>query len=443
MTNALPQPKIAKVGAAQEVITPPIVTSLAGYFHDRVAERVRDDVFARAVVIEADRARVAVVSCDLICVTAEIVDGARTIIEEKCGIPRDHILICATHTHTGPEVRPSGVVPICQPWLEALPGRIASAVQRAAESAVPATLRAGRTNVEGYSFNRLYRLRDGSELFGKRGREPEIIGAAGPIDPELQALSAVAEDGRLVALMVNFACHPDVIGGGGANFISADWPGVMADTIASVYGHNVVTLHLQGTCGDINHVVHEPSSLPRSGPDKAVQMGRGLAGATITALERAEPATEAKIDAVLETVPIPYYTREKQMEAEVAALRAKDHRRDQEDYIIERFDAWPHDGKTADVPVHAIRIGDVALLGLPAEIFVRIGLEIKHWSPAAFTLVVELANARVSSYVPTTDQAARGAYGARPILSRWLCADAGRRLADAAQVALCRLYQGE
>jgi hypothetical protein len=94
----------------------------------------------------------------------------------------------------------------------------------------------------------------------------------------------------------------------------------------------------------------------------------------------------------------------------------------------------------ADVPVQAMRLGDIGLIGLPAEIFVRLGLEIKHFSPALQTFVVELANARASTYVPTTDQAERGAYGARPILSRWLCSDAGRRMADAAIVMLHQLW---
>jgi neutral ceramidase len=111
-----------------------------------------------------------------------------------------------------------------------------------------------------------------------------------------------------------------------------------------------------------------------------------------------------------------------------------------EKYLIKRAESWPYDGQNADVPVQAMRIGDIALVGLPAEIFVRIGLEIKHFSPAPFTFVVELANARSSTYVPTTDQAERGAYGAKPALSRWLCADAGRRMADAALVMLHQLW---
>ncbi len=112
-------------------------------------------------------------------------------------------------------------------------------------------------------------------------------------------------------------------------------------------------------------------------------------------------------------------------------------------YVIEKGESWPHDGQEAATPVQALRLGEVGLVALPAEIFARIGLESKHFSPAPFTFVVELANADVSIYVPTTDQAERGAYGAKPILSRWLCSDAGRRLADASQVMLWRLWEGD
>ena len=303
----------------------------------------------------------------------------------------------------------------------------------------PATLRSGRTTVEGYAYNRLFRLKDGTEIAGKGGRESEIISVAGPTDPELQTLSAVDENGRLLALVVDFALHVDVIGGGEATTMSADWPGEMARNIAAVYGADVVTLLLQGAAGDINHVPHEATQLPVRGPDKAVQLGRALAGAAMLATERAEPMQRVELAAICESVSIPYYTRDAKLWAEVAELKRKDAPTDADRYLIDRCESWPHDNKSADVPVHAMRVGDLAIVGLPTEIFVNIGLEMKHWSPAQQTFVVELANARVSNYVPTGDQAERGGYGAKPILSRWLCADAGRRLADTAQVLLHRL----
>ena len=444
MSDPLPEPVVCMAGCAQRNITPPVGVSLAGYFHDRVGKRVRDDLYARAMVVEHEGTRVALVSCDLVCITDEMSEATKAIIQAEAGLPPEHVLLCATHTHTGPEIRQNAVVPRDEEWFAGLPRLMADSVRAATDSMFRATVRAGRAHVEGYSHNRLFRLKDGSELFGKRGRDDGIVKAAGPIDPELQTLSLVDEEGNLRALAVNFALHPDVIGGGTADFISADWPGEIGRSIAAVYGKDVVTLFLQGTCGDINHVAHDPTHLSRGGEDRAVKTGRALAGAAMLAAERAEPMAHLPLWAHMETLSIPYYTREPKLFAEIEALKARDPKdlHDMQKFLIERTESWPYDGKSADVPLQVMQIGDVALVALPAEIFVRIGLEIKHFSAAPFTFVVELANARVSTYVATTDQAERGAYGAKPILSRWLCADAGRRMADAAQVALSNRFKG-
>lgn len=431
-----PQPAQFMVGRAQVDITPPVGAGLAGYFHERISESVRDKLYARAVVIKSGRAGIAIVSCDLICVTEELVEAARGLIQAETGLQAGRVMICATHTHTGPEVRETGSTKRNDDYVAGLPRNIADAVKTAADSPVPATLRCGTTQLTGYSFNRLFRLKDGTEVFGRRKGE---LGTAGPIEPELQTLSAVDMEGNLIALMVNFALHPDVIGGGSANFISADWPGMVGENIARLYGNNVVTLLLQGTCGDINHVVHDPTALPTRGPAKATQIGRAVAGAAMVAMERAEPMTTSRLDVLNRTIDVPYYTRDKKFMDEIAQLKKKENPNDFERSLISRGENWPHDNQIAKVPLQAFRIGDVSLVALPAEIFARIGMEIKQWSPTDRTLVVELANARVSNYIPTTNQAERGAYGAKPILSRYLCSDAARRIADAAMVMLHEL----
>ena len=441
MSAEQPQPAQIRAGCAQEVITPPLGVLLAGYFHDRVARRVHDDLFARAVVIESQGERVALISCDLISMDGEIAERAKEIIEQETGIPADRVLISATHTHTGPELRQNHAMNPAEEWAGELPGKIFAAVRKAADGMFLSTLRPGRIEVKGYSFNRLFRMKDGSELFGRR--PAETVGVAGPIDPELQTLSLVDEQENLRALVVNFALHVDVIGGGSADFVSADWPGELAGNIAAVYGDEVVTVFLQGTAGDINHNPHDPTFLPKRGPEKAMQLGRALAGAAMCAAERAEPMVEVPLSAKVETLSIPYYTREAAFMAELEALKKKPEPTPFEQYIIKKGESWPYDGQDASVPVQTMRLGEVGLVALPAEIFVRIGLEIKHFSPAPFTFVVELANADVSIYVPTTDQAERGAYGAKPILSRWLCSDAGRRLADASQVMLWQQWERE
>ncbi len=437
-STTTPSAAACRAGCARRVITPPVGTPLAGYFHDRFGTRVRDDLHASAVVLEIDDTRLAIVSCDLITPDADITAAVRARIERDTAIPPDHVMICTTHTHTGPDVREKGIVDVDEEYVEDLQGWIAEAILEAAAQTFVANLRPGCTQAEGLAFNRLFRLRDGSEVFGRRGDEE--VGNAGPVDPDVQTLSVVDEEGTLRALLVNFALHVDVIGGGTADFISADWPGEMAQAVSGLYGHDVVTLFLQGTCGDINHQPHQPTLLPSSGPAKAQQLGRALAGAATLAAERAEPFQAMAAGALTETLTIPYYTRDDAFMSQLDALRKKAELTDFDRYLLRRGESWPHDGQSAEVPLQVMRLGPVAIVGLPSEIFVRLGLELKTFSPAEFTFVVELANASPTIYVPTTDQAERGAYGALPVLSRWLVPDAGRRLVDAAQVMLWKLW---
>ncbi|MCX7014699.1 MAG: neutral/alkaline non-lysosomal ceramidase N-terminal domain-containing protein [Candidatus Sumerlaeota bacterium] len=431
---------VCKAGNGRAVLTPPLGVKLAGYFHERIAKTVRDDLYARALAIENGGRRVALVSCDLIAMCEEVSAAAKQMIERECGIPPENVLICATHTHTGPEIRPAAVMPRTEEYSSSVPRRIADAVRSAHDSLFEATLHPGRTEAHGYAFNRLHRRKDGSEVFGLPQSLESVIAPAGPIDPELQTLTVRDREGRIRAMAVNHALHPDVIGGGAGDFISADWPGVMARTIATIYGDDVDCLFLQGTAGDVNHRPHAPTYMPVNGPRKAEQIGRALAGAAMYSAERAEPMDDLTLEGAMQVISIPYYTRDAALAEEVKRLRAAEKLGPMDKHVLERFETWPYDGKDAAVPIQTLRIGEVGIVGLPAEIFVRIGLEIKQYSPARFTFPVELANANVSTYVPALDQAERGAYGARPILSRWLCADAGRRMSDAALKALHEMW---
>jgi len=92
--------------------------------------------------------------------------------------------------------------------------------------------------------------------------------------------------------------------------------------------------------------------------------------------------------------------------------------------------------------VQVIRFGDLLIVGLPGEVFTEWGLEIRRWSPAPWTIIVELANDALG-YIPSTDQAMRGGYGAKPILSRRLIADAGRRITDWVQAAMWEVWEGD
>lgn len=438
--NTPDTPAKFQAGFAQRNITPPLGTILAGYFHERIGTRVRDELFAKVAAFTNEAGEsVILVGLDLICVDHAFAEKAKEQILAGTGVPPERVLISATHTHTGPEVREFGAkVPVDRDWWNVLVPAIVEAVRDAWSQRESAFLRHGKVPGDGYVFNRIYRNKDGLETLG---RKPGTVGPAGPVDPELGVLGAYSESGELLGCVVNIGIHTDVIGRGQADFISADWPGEIARAVAGVYGSGVVTLFLQGACGDTNQIPYHSKFNPIAGENKAVSMGRGLAGGAIFALEREEPITDSTLSGEIRKIPVAWYTRTPELMEEIRLLKQKPDLGAPEKYQIKAIEEWPHDNATAEIPLQALRIGTLSLFAVPAQIFVPIALDIKQWSPARQTMVVELANARMSSYIPTPNQAERGAYGTRPIVSRWLEVDAGRKIIDAAFLML-REIQG-
>src|SRR5262249_42205417 len=95
-------PSEVRVGAAAVVITPPLGVPMAGYYSERRARAVRDDLFARALVLESQGSEAALVALDLGTTSRPFVEAARREVEVSTGIPAAHVMISATHTHTGP-----------------------------------------------------------------------------------------------------------------------------------------------------------------------------------------------------------------------------------------------------------------------------------------------------------------------------------------------------
>src|SRR5688500_18635202 len=90
------------VGAAAVDVTPPRGCPMAGYYSVRGAEGTHDLLFAKALVLEKDGVKAALVALDLISTTRGLVEESRKLIEKQTGIPGKHVMISATHSHTGP-----------------------------------------------------------------------------------------------------------------------------------------------------------------------------------------------------------------------------------------------------------------------------------------------------------------------------------------------------
>lgn len=437
-----------RVGAAEEVITPAVGAPLAGYYEDRAAVGVHDDLHAKAIVFERDGVKAAMVVCDLLTLPRNIVDEARKIIAEKPGIPADHVMISATHTHTGPIIPgKSGEDPLkgdtadtTVKYVHTLPELIASAVEKANAKLAPANVSAAVGHEEHVSFNRRYFMKDGTVGWNPMKRSPKVDRPAGPIDPDVPVVYFESTDGgKPIATHVNFAMHLDTVAG---LQVSADYPAVIASILGKVKGPDMVTVFATGACGDINHLDNKSTEKQR-GPEEAARIGTVLAGEVVKTYARLKPVADGPLK--VKSVPLSLPLIEiKPGEFEKAKEFMLNPGKARKTFLgpvwaYKILDVSARQGKPLDVEVQAIALGnDVAWVSVPGEYFVELGMEIKRRSPFKQTIVVELANGSIG-YIPTKRAFAEGNY--EPTCAR--CAPgSGEVLAETAISLLNELHDG-
>lgn len=439
-----------RVGVAATDITPPMGIPMAGYYHARGADGVLDPLFAKAMVIESGGQRAAVVALDIISVTRAITDQARAAIEKATGIPGAHVLISATHAHTGPELanrgkRSSdmgGQSQLAVEFTEALPARIAEAVRLAHDRLRPALLSAVRGRCEELTFNRRQFMRDGSVGWNPGKLNPNIVMPAGPSDPEVGLLYVtpvgVNDPRRALATYVNFAMHPDTCGG---SQISADWPGAVSRVLAAYHGASHLTLVGNGTCGNLNHFDFG-WGWPQNTGAEGHRIGTILGAAIFQAYKDLKPVADGSLRAKSEIVELalPDVSPAQVEEARKLIAETKDDAGANFMKLVRSYralDIAGREGKPHRVEVQVIALGsDVAWVSLPGEVFVELGLAIKKRSPFPHTFVVELANENIG-YIPDRRSYAEGNY--EPESAR--CAPgSGERLVETAVGLLADLH---
>src|SRR4051794_35460061 len=412
-----------RVGAAAEVITPPVGTPMAGYYFERAAEGVHDDLFARALVLERGETKAALVSLDLISTPLGIVEAARKEIERATGIPGRNVMIGATHAHTGPVLAGRGLRDdalgggndLVRRYSAALPGKIAEAVRRAGASLAPAVARAAKGEERSIAFNRRFHMTDGSVGWNPGKLNPRILKPAGPIDPEVSVVlfESASADHKPLATYVNYAVHLDNIGG---LKISADMPGTLYSLLSAVKGPDMVTVYTTGCCGDINHI-NVNWAEPQHGFENAARMGIILAGAVLQTWPALTPVSQDTLQVKSQTVllPLPRISPADVETARQIVARHQDPKAKQPAFLetvkaYKVLDVEARRGKPTEVEVQVIALGsDLAWVSLPGEIFVELGLAIKQDSPFAHTIIAELANGSIG-YIPTRRAYVQGNY---------------------------------
>jgi hypothetical protein len=203
----------------------------------------------------------------------------------------------------------------------------------------------------------------------------------GPVDPEAWVLRVENTDGQIVGSVVNYACHAV----SGSTFddwfysISAEYPGETMRVVEQVEGG--VCLFTSGTAGDIVPL--------RRGKKPRYEIGRALAGEIIRRLQFVQTADDIDITAVTQEIKLPI-RQDLSPDSIIAADKGKTH-------------------LTTEIQV--LRLGDVYILGLPGEILVEIGLEIKKKAGLENLIIASLSNDTIG-YVCHSQAYEQGGYEA-------------------------------
>ncbi|MBD3673157.1 MAG: neutral/alkaline non-lysosomal ceramidase N-terminal domain-containing protein [Planctomycetaceae bacterium] len=434
-------PTELQVGLAETDITPPVGFPMAGYYHERLAEGAIDPLKAKAIVFREGETAAALVVCDLIGIATDLSREVRKAASKKTGIPASHIVISATHSHTAPDYMKELYLylggeeqeQLRSEYIKKLIAGPVDAIVRANANASPSQLSTGSaTQTTDVSFNRRFVMRDGSVRTWQNYRNPDVIRAAGPIDPAIELLMITgAEDDKPKGFLSNFALHLDTVGG---TKWSADYPYFIEQTLREKFDPELISIFGTGCCGDINH--SDPSRTERN---KCDFIGSSLGNSIIDQLDQLKPVTTTSLFVKSTVVELPLQDAPRiEVERSVELLKLVkggqkidffDHVAAYKLLILDQFHRAEPYAQTAEqitwglsrslagigenlpVDVTVITIGsDLAIVCLPGEVFVDLGLAIKRASPFRTTMVIELSNAVETIYIPHRAAYAGGSY---------------------------------
>lgn len=397
-------------GWASEDITPEPGIPMGGYWGRKSgATGVHDRLKAKALAFADGEGQAALVALDLVGLDAATVRQVRDRVRERTGIRGDHLMVCCSHTHSGPLTVPfRGMGEADEGYLARLRDTVVRLVEEAAGSRRPARLVYGKVPAR-VGINRREVRRPGETVLGEN--------PVGPAAGYAHVLGVEAEGGR--AVLFSHACHAVVLGSDN-HLISGDFAGAAARHVEAQTGG--VALFVNGACGDINPQV-------RGGFGQVEQVGHELGEAVTAGLRQATPLTGATVRGAGEQLALPLIDPppvarmevEKlvlQLKAEIA--RISDSGGDAWAQMVPRARlSWAQDmlalsragatNGTQPFEIQVLRVGPLAFLGLEGEIFVRYQLELEAASPLQPTILCGYANGCIG-YVPTADEYPRGGY---------------------------------
>ena len=385
-----------RAGVAKVDITPPADTPVVG--HVRATNGVRDPIRAGVLVLANEHTQAAIVTLDLISASSEMVAALRDVIAQKTEMPRENILVAASHNHSGPGWSRESA------WSREMVAKIGAATAAAVKEMRPVTIGYGEDRID-FNINRRQVI---------NGRAVVRLNPDGPCDHRVKVLRF--DDGRSLepmSVLMHAVCHPCVFTWGdkhtpphpnGFPKISADFPGEAQTFVEMVYGSKTSAMFLQGCAGDIRPNL--PGVPYRCGDEADIKWtGRSLGCAVVRAADRSVIREEL---AKRKTIYL--------LKCATSVIQL------------------PGKKEKLACEMQALRIGDFLLLTIPGEPMVEYGFQIeKRIADRAIPIVIGYANGHLG-YICTHESYKSGGYepNMSPLLpeAKELILDEAGRLAD-------------
>lgn len=416
-----------KCGLSKVDITPAVGTELCGHFRtDLRSTGIHSNLYVRALVLDDDEKEVVLISCDLLGITSTLVASARRRIEELTGIKGENVMISCTHTHSGPGSMPLRVVgKNDEAYQDQLVKKIAGAVYLASKDMKEASIGLG-VGAENLAASRRIKWPDGSIRFD--WLDPNVPPKE-PVDNELKVITIRDKYRKTLGIIINFACHPVTIGGKLFNLISSDFPGVATSLIEKVKGNGTIAMFFNGAYAD----THPRKDLVPGynyysqieGDELTVTLGTILGAAALKISETTLTCSNISIDLRSEVIKVPLekLPTEEELKREIPKEECRleelkkaggsahelfwlKQRLDWYNYLLELYGQGKRFETYEDLEIQAIRIGDIYIVGVPGEVFSRIGLEIKKRAKSELgldkVLVFALTNGN-PGYIPAEE----------------------------------------
>ena len=403
-----------KTGFAKIEITPPIGSNMNGYYHERYSEYVLESLYVSAVAYSDGKNTALTISLDISEILQRDTNEIRLKVSKYTGVPFEAVFIACIHTHTAPVISEiPGFFKRDADYYNDFCNKVCLCAAEAIHDMKDSVVSVARGEVEGITFIRRYRMKDGSVVTNpKLDVLDQVLGPIGEADKTVQLIKIQREDAPDIAI-VHYANHPDVVGGRG---ICPDWPGFMRDTVEAALakeanGKGVRVIFFNGAQGDINQWNSMRGEYPK-GVEHSRHMGRVLAGVVLSIYTYTKPVS---CELVRFKQNMAQVATAKGTEEDVAKAKLLNEKfvtqkeKTLSEYsfndvvMARKYIRLEESEPLVDLNVLCISLGDIVFVGLPGEPFTDIGRQIKENSPFSMTLVCCNANGSEGYFL--TDEA--------------------------------------